>query len=203
MHDRRDELIWFIWFVLFFWLVSFNKKPDKQDRPNKPNNGLLMLADFFSILIDLLLCTADAGIIPCMRHTWTLIGLLAGLCLIGANTIQLMPPGTEAGRIGWMLYLLAFPIALAGLVLVGWSWTAMVCVIYGTVDLALDLATITSILGGQAETGALFLFSAISGIVNFLLILFGGRAFFHSFQGTGLPVSRPPSPPSPSSSARP
>ncbi len=138
-----------------------------------------------------------------MRHTWTLIGLLAGLCLIGANTVQLIPTSTDAGRVGWMLYLLAFPIALAGLVWMGWAWTAMVCVIYGTVGLALDLATITSILGGQSEPGALFLFSAMSGIVNFSLMLFGGRAFFHSLQGTALPVSRPPNPPSPSSSSRP
>jgi len=79
----------------------------------------------------------------------------------------------------------------------------MACVIYGTVGLALDLATVTSILGGQGETGALFIFSVMSGTVNFLLILFSGRAFLHSFQGTGLPESRPPSPPSPSSSARP
>ena len=160
-----------------------------------------LLADFLSIL--LLLCTADAGIIPSMRHTWTLIGLLAGLCLIGATTTQLIPAATEAGRIGWMLYLLAFPIALAGLVRIGWTWTAMACVIYGTVGLALDLATVTSILGGKGEPGALFLFSAMSGIVNFLLILFGGRAFLHSFQETALPGSHPPSPPSPSSSARP
>jgi hypothetical protein len=102
-----------------------------------------------------------------------------------------------------MLYLLAFPITLAALVWMGWSWTAMACVIYGTIGLALDLSTVTSILGGQGESGTLFLFSAMSGIVNFLLTLFGGRAFFHSFQGTRLPVSRPPSPPSPSSSARP
>ena len=138
-----------------------------------------------------------------MRHTWTLIGLLAGLCLIGANTTQLIPATTETVRVGWMLYLLAFPIGLAGLVWMGWSWTAMACVIYGTIGLALDLATVTSILGGKGETGALFLFSAMSGIANFLLLLFGGRAFFHSLQGTALPVSRPPSPPSPSSSARP
>jgi hypothetical protein len=138
-----------------------------------------------------------------MRHTWTLIGLLAGLCLIGANTIQLIPAATGAGRVGWMLYLIAFPIALAGLVWIGWTWTSMTCVIYGTVGLALDLATVTSILGGEGETGALFLISAMSGTVNFLLILFGGRAFLHSFQGTALPESRPPSPPSPSSSARP
>ena len=163
----------------------------------------MALADFFSILRVLLLCIADAGIIPSMRYTWILIGLLAGLCLIGANTTQLIPAATEAGRIGWVLYLIAFPIALAGLVLIGWTWTAMACVIYGTVGLALDLATVTSILGGQGEIGTLFLFSAMSGIVNFLLILFGGRAFLHSSLGAGLPESRPPSPPSPSSSARP
>jgi len=138
-----------------------------------------------------------------MRHTWTLVCLLAGLCLIGANTTQFVSAATGAGRIGWMLYLIAFPIILAGLVWIGWTWTAMACVIYGTVGLALDLATVTSILGGQGETGALFLFSAMSGIVNFLLILFGGRAFLHSSLGVALPESRPPSPPSPSSSARP
>lgn len=138
-----------------------------------------------------------------MRHTWVPIGLLAGLCLIGATTTQLTPAATDTGRIGWMVYLIACPAVLAGLVWFGWAWTAMACVIYGTVGLALDLATVTSILTGQGETGALLLFSVMSGIVNFLLILFGGRAFFHSSLGTALPVSRPPSPPSPSSSARP
>ena len=137
-----------------------------------------------------------------MRHTWTLISLLAGLGLIGANTTQLIPAATETGRIGWMLYLIACPLALAALIWMGWTWTAMACVIYGTVGLALDLATITSILGGQSETGVLFIFSVMNGTVNFLLILFSGHAFFHSFQGTALPESRPPSPPSPSSSAR-
>ena len=151
----------------------------------------------------LLLYAADRGIIPPMRHTWTLISLLAGLGLIGATTTQLTPAATEAGRIGWMLYLIAGPLALAALIWMGWTWTAMTCVIYGTLGLALDLATVTSILSGKNETGTLLLFSAMSGIVNFLLILFGGRAFFHSFQGTALPESRPPSPPSPSSSARP
>ena len=138
-----------------------------------------------------------------MRYSWTLICLLGGLCLIGATTTQLVPTATETNRIGWMLYLLGFPLMHAGLVWMGWSWTAMACVIYGTVGLALDLATVTSILGGKDETSTLLFFSVMSGIVNFLLILFGGRAFFHSLQGTALPVSRPPSPPSPSSSARP
>ena len=138
-----------------------------------------------------------------MRHIWMLIALLAGLSLIGASTTQIVPAATEAGRIGWALYLVVFPLILAGFVWMGWIWTAMACVIYGTVGLALDLATVTSILSGQGETGALFFFSVMSGVVNFLLILFGARSFLQSFQETALPVSRPPSPPSPSSSARP
>jgi hypothetical protein len=150
----------------------------------------------------LLLYAAEPTIIPSMRYSWTLIGLLGGLCLIGANTTQMIPAATESVRVGWRLYLLAFPIALAGLVWMGWSWTAMACVIYGTVGLALDFATVTSILGGKGETDTLFFFSVMSGIVNFLLIVFGARAFLYSFQETSLPLSRPPNPPSPSSSAR-
>ncbi len=138
-----------------------------------------------------------------MRYSWTLIGLLGGLCLIGATTSQLVPAATETGRIVWMLYLLIFPLILAGFVWMGWTWPTMACVIYSTIGLALDLATVTSILGGKGETGTLFFFSVASGIVNFLLILFGARAFLHSFRETALPLSRPPSPPSPSSSARP
>jgi len=160
----------------------------------------MALTGFSSLL--LLLWVVEEHIIPCMRHTWALIGLLAGLCLIGVNTIRLMP-ATETGHIGWMLYLLACPIVLAGLVRTGWQWTSMACVIYGTVGLALDLSTVTSILRGEGETGTLFLLSAMSGIVNFLLVLLGGRAFVHSFQESSLPGSHPPSPPSPSSSAKP
>jgi len=138
-----------------------------------------------------------------MRHTWLLICLLAGLCLIGAGTTQLSPAATDTGRLVWIGYLIACPLALAALVWMGWAWTAMACVVYGTVGLALDLATVTSILSGKSETEALLVFSAMSGVVNFLLILSGGRAFFQSSLGAALPVSRPPNPPSPSSSAKP
>ena len=92
----------------------------------------------------------NAIIMP-MRHTWMLIGLLAGLCLIGATITQQVSTATETGRIGWMLYLVGLPLTLASLVWMGWTWTAMACVIYGTVGLALDLATITSIIGEKAK----------------------------------------------------
>jgi len=37
--------------VCFNYLVSF-VQPNKRDKPNKPNNGLLRLAGFFSILLE-------------------------------------------------------------------------------------------------------------------------------------------------------
>ena len=40
----------------FVHLVSF-VQPNKRDNPDEPNNGLLMLADFFSILVETLLLT--------------------------------------------------------------------------------------------------------------------------------------------------
>jgi hypothetical protein len=40
--------------VCFAHLVSF-VQPNKRDKPNEPNNDLLMLADFFSILLETLL----------------------------------------------------------------------------------------------------------------------------------------------------
>jgi hypothetical protein len=42
-------LVHLVCFVYLVDLVSF-VQPNKRDRPNKPNNGLLALADFFSIL---------------------------------------------------------------------------------------------------------------------------------------------------------
>jgi len=59
--DRRDGSIWFIlvdlvYLVCFVYLVDLVHlvsfvQPNKRDKPNKPNNGLLTLADFFSILL--------------------------------------------------------------------------------------------------------------------------------------------------------
>ena len=41
--------VWSIWFVSFIFVGL--AQPNKQDKPNKLNNGLLTLADFFSILL--------------------------------------------------------------------------------------------------------------------------------------------------------
>ena len=74
----------------------------------------------------------------------------------------------------------------------------MVCVMYGSVGLALDLATTIQILTKDPEIMPSFLNNLISGCLNFLLILFGGRAFLDVTQAPRPQESRPPNPPSPS-----
>ena len=50
---RRVDLVYLVRLVysvyLVYWLSLIQQKT--RDKPNKPNNGLLMLADFFSILL--------------------------------------------------------------------------------------------------------------------------------------------------------
>jgi len=138
-----------------------------------------------------------------MQHRGTLLLLLVAIGAIGLGTIRhtFSPEILQTTQLLWMLALVVVPLALGGAVLIGWTWATMACVIYGTIGLALDLATVTSILGGGGGTNGILALSGISGAVNFLLIVFGGRAFWSCLQRSLPPESRPPNPPSPFSSS--
>ena len=101
----------------------------------------------------------------------------------------------------WWLFLVVLPVALATAIVVGWTWSAMVCVVYGTIGLALDVATVVSVLGGREGSDLTLFVSIVSGSANFVLIIFGGRAFWTLLEERRPPGSRPPSPPFPSSSS--
>jgi hypothetical protein len=47
---RAASLVCLVHLVCFVHLVGL-VKPNKRDKPNKPNNGLLLPADFFRILL--------------------------------------------------------------------------------------------------------------------------------------------------------
>ena len=84
------------------------------------------------------------------------------------------PAGVRIARIG---FLYAFPMVLAALLLTGQRWTLMAGVMYGTIGLALDLSTIVQeVTQGQGRSLILAL-TGITGLLDFLLILLGGRAF--------------------------
>ncbi len=134
-----------------------------------------------------------------MPHRVYLIILLGGLGLIGLQTILLTqtPLAMGLSQTLWIIFLILLPLGLIGPVWMAWRWSAMACVVYGTIGLALDLATLVSIaphLDGEMSTAAL---SGLSGLANFLLILFGGRSFLHLQPELSPPRSRPPNPPSP------
>lgn len=100
-----------------------------------------------------------------------------------------------AWRIGFFTLM---PLALAVLIWLQLRWAALVCVIYATVGLALDVATVAQVLTKDSGLGVFLAANAVSGLFNFLLIVFGGRSFLDVGQGPTPLESRPPNPPSPS-----
>jgi peptidoglycan/LPS O-acetylase OafA/YrhL len=129
-----------------------------------------------------------------------LLTLLAGILFVGIGSLALSTGHGEStipAQAWWIGFLVLMPLGLAMLVWRKIRWAAMACVIYGTVGLALDLATTVQILTKDSEVFLPLLNSLVSGLLNFLLIVFGGRSFLDLTQAP-LPLeSRPPNPPSP------
>jgi hypothetical protein len=137
-----------------------------------------------------------------MRHRAIVVVTLLSVSVIGVSTIGLafsseVPPTTY---VLWWLFLVLVPLVLACFVMLGWTWPTMASVVYGTIGLALDLSTLAPLIGGLHESALKVVLSLFSGCANFLLIVFGGRSFWSALEGRRPPESRPPSPPSPSSS---
>jgi len=124
-----------------------------------------------------------------------LLALLAGILAINIETLT--ASSTQPGAC-WIGFLVLIPLGLGVLVWQKIRWSGMACVIYGTVGLALDLATAVQILTKDSDVFRPILSSGISGLLNFLLTLFGGRSFLDVFRGPLPQESRPPNPPSPS-----
>ena len=139
-----------------------------------------------------------------MPHRNILLMALLTAGSVGAATLllPLSPPTPRPSQVVWWLFLVILPLALASLIVIGATWAAMLCVVYGTVGLALDLATVISILGANGGSDVTLAVSLVSGSANSVLIVFGGRAFWAGFEERRPPGSRPPSPPFPSSSSR-
>jgi hypothetical protein len=139
------------------------------------------------------------SIVDPMPHQVYLITVLGGLGLIGLQTILLThaPLAMGLSQALWIVFLILLPLSLIGPVWMAWRWSAMACVVYGTIGLALDLATLVSVaphLDTEMPTSVL---SGLSGLANFLLILFGGRSFLYLASELSPPRSHPPNPPSP------
>jgi hypothetical protein len=131
-----------------------------------------------------------------MKQT-ALLNLLIGMLIVETGFV-LIENGTStrpgmAWRIGFFILL---PLALAVLIGLHLRWAAMACVIYATVGLAMDVATIVQAPAKDSEGVASVMASGVSGLFYLCLIVFGGRSFLDAVQGPTPPESRPPSPPS-------
>ncbi len=113
-----------------------------------------------------------------MTKPWGLMISLIGLTAVGMATLFLVgqPDQAEPGRL-LVGFLIGMPVFLLVAVRLGYRWAAMAGVIYGTVGLALDLSTIVQLLTKEQPTVAALTANGFSGLLNFLVIAFGGRAF--------------------------
>ena len=138
-----------------------------------------------------------------MSRSRPLQAALLGTLLVGTWSLSskplILPLARETAI--WFSFLILLPVGLAALVRTDQRWTAMACVMYGTVGLELDLATIVQVVTKDPEGGEALLMSGISGLFNFLVIVLGGQMLVSVSQGPRPPESRPPSPLSPGSSA--
>lgn len=119
-----------------------------------------------------------------MPHRHVLLVTLLTLATAGGVTLLLAPPLTTAETLhfAWWFFLVVLPLVLASVLLMGWAWAAMACVVYGTIGLALDLATAVSMLSGHERSVLTLALTVVSGSANFAMIVFGGREFWTALQ---------------------
>ena len=128
-----------------------------------------------------------------------LLASLLGLFVIELGILFSEIGATAIPSFSWKIaFFILLPLALAVLIWLQFRWAAMVCVIYATVGLAMDLATIVQLPTQDPDTIHSLIASLISGLFNFLLIVFGGRWLLDVGQESTPPKSHSPSPPSPS-----
>jgi hypothetical protein len=121
------------------------------------------------------------------------MALLAGLILAAATHDGPRSPG-------WRLFLYGLPLALIGCRPAGQRWALMVAVMYDTVGLALDISTIVQGVTKADVPPMTTVMNGVTGSLNVLLIVFGGKGLLHFTGPSSLPEFRHPNPPSPSSS---
>lgn len=121
-----------------------------------------------------------------IQVTAVLVGLVVAAALSSWATADDMGNGQGSLSSGWLGFLYGIPVILAGALLGGQRWALMAAVMYGTVGLALDLSTVVQEITHGPARPAVLSASGVTALLNFLLILLGGRGF--------LDASRPPSP---------
>ena len=133
-----------------------------------------------------------------MKRT-ALLNLLIGVLVVETGFYLIENGASTNPDMAWRIgFFILMPLALAVLIWLQLRWAAMACVIYATVGLALDIATIIQVLTKDSEVGVSLIANVISGLFNFFLIVFGGRSLLDVGQRPMPLEPHPPNPPSPS-----
>ncbi len=107
------------------------------------------------------------------------MGVVCFGILTGSLIQDLMfPRTTQASSIGLIMVKavqFGLPFLVGVLLCTGKRWAMMVGVGYGTIGLALDLATFVQSITGETDTLGYLVLIVLTGFLNFLLILLGGR----------------------------
>jgi hypothetical protein len=130
--------------------------------------------------------------------TLLLIGLVVTAVLSRVAQSSDMQASSH-GRLLWNGFLFGIPLILTGFLAAGARWAFMAGVMYGTIGLALDIATVVQgLTNPDAQRGVLRILwaSGITGLLNGLLILIGGRGLLDVGPSGTPPGGPPPSPPS-------
>ena len=105
-------------------------------------------------------------------------GLFAGaMALNGFQATEAEDPPTQS--VIWNTFQYGMPLLIGAMCLTGQRWAFMTAVIFGTIGLALDIATLAqSITDGKDQVEFLLIIST-TAVLNVLLIVIGGRGILH------------------------
>ncbi len=106
-------------------------------------------------------------------------GLFAGaMALNGFQATEAEDPPTQS--VIWNTFQFGMPLLIGAMCLTGQRWVFMTAVIYGTIGLALDIATLVQSLIGGEDLVEFFIIISTTAVLNFLLIMIGGRGVIQS-----------------------
>jgi hypothetical protein len=113
-----------------------------------------------------------------MRLAHPIIGLLVVLIMVEGSLLILGSTSSlstieHAVLVGFLICVPA--LLVGGLLLIHQQWIAMISVIYSTIALALDLATIVQESSQSSPHSVVLILTVLSSLVNFLIMIFGGR----------------------------
>lgn len=108
--------------------------------------------------------------------------LMAALCFglfAGAMAFDRFEPerafSSDLRQAIWYGFQFGLPVLVGGICLTGTRWAAMVGVLYGTIGLALDIATFVQSMTSGTDSLHFVGLVILTALFNFLLIMVGGR----------------------------